>query len=441
MSNSRAKFESWYSSDLDDDASFIRINGKINGKYHNPYVELAWRGWQAAQPTAERVTLSDAELRIEHKGCQPHGIRDKRGFLLFFPAIVKYYDQASRYMEEIEQQNMLANFLLKSLAAQAEANPICCNGGKQECAEGCLVERDALNSLVASAQNPIMGNSTELESTCACGKQSIGWCMCNSCHKQPGYNYDKTMRALNLAAEFKHGAMHLSAAKFWEVYGEPGTQPVIPKHSQFGNHELQAMIVAEATRDDFDGIAHEIWVAAQLIPGEGITDGVDRIVSILSKRDDVAVDARDVALTQLHAWFTDQRKAISKGCGSTWDMLQCDEQIGVIDAVAAKQSDVTDINVGDMPESGAGIGLAHAVRFAGMVLSAHRNDGYPSDIDGGYLERMALECGMTEERTVTKRCGETCACAEYGAKLAFPTQCMFTTDAGRAAIAASKEPQ
>jgi hypothetical protein len=28
---------------------------------------------------------------------------------------------------------------------------------------------------------------------------------------------------------------------------------------------------------DFEGIAHEIWVLAQLLPGEGIEDGADRI--------------------------------------------------------------------------------------------------------------------------------------------------------------------
>jgi hypothetical protein len=64
-----------------------------------------------------------------------------------------------------------------------------------------------------------------------------------------------------------------------------------------------------------------------------------------------------------------------------------------------------------------------AVRFAGMVLSAHRNDGYPGDIDGADLERMAMECGMTEKKTVMERCGETCSCAEFDA--AFPTECLF----------------
>lgn len=84
-----------------------------------------------------------------------------------------------------------------------------------------------------------------------------------------------------------------------------------------------------------------------------------------------------------------------------------------------------------------------SVRFAGMVLAAHRNDGYPGDIDGSDLQRMALECGMIEEKEVEDRCGETCSCAELGGSMAFPTQCMFTTDAGKSAIAAitPKEPK
>lgn len=36
-------------------------------------------------------------------------------------------------------------------------------------------------------------------------------------------------------------------------------------------------------------IAHEIWATAQLLPGEGIEDGVRRIESILSKITD-AID-------------------------------------------------------------------------------------------------------------------------------------------------------
>lgn len=37
-------------------------------------------------------------------------------------------------------------------------------------------------------------------------------------------------------------------------------------------------------REDMEGEAHELWALAQLLPGEGITDGVDRIISFLSSR-------------------------------------------------------------------------------------------------------------------------------------------------------------
>lgn len=32
-----------------------------------------------------------------------------------------------------------------------------------------------------------------------------------------------------------------------------------------------------------NGLAHEIWAAAQLMPGEGILDGVKRIAEILDR--------------------------------------------------------------------------------------------------------------------------------------------------------------
>jgi hypothetical protein len=50
-------------------------------------------------------------------------------------------------------------------------------------------------------------------------------------------------------------------------------------------------------------------------------------------------EAKDAALlTTLHAvraWFESQHKVISKGGGSSWDMLQCREQMDIIDAAIA----------------------------------------------------------------------------------------------------------
>lgn len=74
-------------------------------------------------------------------------------------------------------------------------------------------------------------------------------------------------------------------------------------------------------------------------------------------------------------------------------------------------------------------------KFAGMVLKEHRNDGYPGDVDGAFLQETALECRLIEERTVSEPCGEMCTCAEVAD---FPTQCYFGTEAARAAIALSQ---
>jgi hypothetical protein len=46
--------------------------------------------------------------------------------------------------------------------------------------------------------------------------------------------------------------------------------------------------------DDLVGMAHEIWAVAQLGPGEGIVDGVDRIHTILATRPPAPEDAGTV---------------------------------------------------------------------------------------------------------------------------------------------------
>lgn len=67
-------------------------------------------------------------------------------------------------------------------------------------------------------------------------------------------------------------------------------------------------------------------------------------------------------------------------------------------------------------------------RFAGLMFSAHRNGGWPADVDGYDIQEWALQCGLIEERQVTGPCGETCSCAE-GAD--FPATCYFNTALGK----------
>lgn len=80
-----------------------------------------------------------------------------------------------------------------------------------------------------------------------------------------------------------------------------------------------------------------------------------------------------------------------------------------------------------------------AVMFAGLVLKQHRNDGYPGDVDGDFLQSAALKAGLIEEHTVAEPCGERCSCAEALSESEFPTVCYFNTEAGKAAIASRKE--
>jgi len=54
-------------------------------------------------------------LQIIHKNGQPYGIRDKGGYLLFFPKVTKYSGQEERYVREIKEAFDLAEKIIKAL--------------------------------------------------------------------------------------------------------------------------------------------------------------------------------------------------------------------------------------------------------------------------------------------------------------------------------------
>ena len=60
------------------------------------------------------------ELKIIYEHGQPHGIRDKGGFLFFFPTVSKYTGQEERYRAEVEELYALADYLLLSLEGRNE---------------------------------------------------------------------------------------------------------------------------------------------------------------------------------------------------------------------------------------------------------------------------------------------------------------------------------
>jgi hypothetical protein len=82
------------------------------------------------------------------------------------------------------------------------------------------------------------------------------------------------------------------------------------------------------------------------------------------------------------------------------------------------------------------------VKFAGLMLVAHRNDGYPGDVDGDVIQNAALACGLIASKTVNERCGENCSCAEFvGADewgLNGGIQCYFDTHLAQIAKDAAK---
>ena len=51
------------------------------------------------------------KIQIIYKNNKPYGIRDKGGFLFFFPGINKFTGQEERYRDEVAEQYKLADDL------------------------------------------------------------------------------------------------------------------------------------------------------------------------------------------------------------------------------------------------------------------------------------------------------------------------------------------
>ena len=83
---------------------------------------------------------------------------------------------------------------------------------------------------------------------------------------------------------------------------------------------------------------------------------------------------------------------------------------------------------------------ASILKFAGLVLQAHQNDGYPGDVDGDFLQQTAVECGLLQVVQTAKRCGEHCTCAEMVAADEWPVECYCRTALGQKAVDAARTP-
>lgn len=57
--------------------------------------------------------------------------------------------------------------------------------------------------------------------------------------------------------------------------------------------------------------------------------------------------------------------------------------------------------------------LSPIEQFACEMIDQHRNDGYPGDVDGGWMQDRMIALGMLKITEVTEPCSETdCVCAE-----------------------------
>jgi hypothetical protein len=77
--------------------------------------------------------------------------------------------------------------------------------------------------------------------------------------------------------------------------------------------------------------------------------------------------------------------------------------------------------------AGQGAADDSAATIAGLRRFAQRvMESWPEgDVDGGYLQDTAVECGLLAPVMVSERCGEGCRCVEYG--LGLPIECFRKT--------------
>jgi hypothetical protein len=71
-------------------------------------------------PLSSNLQVCEGELKLICEHGQPHGIRDRGGYLMFFPTVSKYAGQEERYRNELAERFRLADFLLKSLQSTHE---------------------------------------------------------------------------------------------------------------------------------------------------------------------------------------------------------------------------------------------------------------------------------------------------------------------------------
>lgn len=55
----------------------------------------------------------ESEIIYQHN--RPYGIRNKNGYLLFFPQVRKFDGQEARYKQELSDQRNLAEYILDAI--------------------------------------------------------------------------------------------------------------------------------------------------------------------------------------------------------------------------------------------------------------------------------------------------------------------------------------
>lgn len=82
-------------------------------------------------------------------------------------------------------------------------------------------------------------------------------------------------------------------------------EPAAEKHGCHGGEGATLPAESVAVPHDVDDLAHEIWAAAQLVPGEGIEDGAGRIAALLARHGQPLVIEGRVSCSDIAKFSTD----------------------------------------------------------------------------------------------------------------------------------------
>ena len=412
----RTEFEAWFRAGLGDPA-WLKRSGE---KYADMETEHMWQAWQAARAQPEHVSLSDAQIF----------------------EIANRHDRIKSFIEIGQVQRCIfMDCVDEILAAQAEAQDvpfIVCGGNDANapCAypsggqSGCVrdariaAQADHYEDVLDMVVQPVISEATPICRNCMNTRIEKGIYKnteCQFCKETTITQYptaestwvDEAIRNSDAQDAMCDKQYACGFRAGWSA-SESGNESLL---SSMSNRESDANRVIKAisavNQDDVagDAVGDEVIELAQALEQSRAVQ-ITKYVSELP-----AGGATNNMPTAFEAGYQMACEEITHRLRTEkWDFC-----LTPVDADISEQSDVSDINVGDIPENGTGIGPApnpdafkSGIQAKLRALSAHMERiAVEMDYHGGFAPRAkhggelmgaagvvghwAIECNASKE--------------------------------------------